>query len=213
MGNTCFMNTALQCLSNCIPLTDYFLGYDFKKEINATNPIGFKGAVAEAYGLLVNTLWQGARGDALAPSDFKSAIDAVMPHFQGYAQHDVHEFLAFLLDAVHEDLNRVEAAAREAWRGYLLRNKPIIVDLFQGQLRSSLQCRRCLHTSVTFDPFMYLSVPMPRDSGSSSGDGGGSAPSLERCIELFCEEESLSGENAWFCPKCRTATAATVRMV
>ena len=55
-----------------------------------------------------------------------------------------------------------EAAAREAWRGYLMRNRSIIVDLFQGQLRSRLQCSQCGHRSVTFDPFMYLTVPIPR---------------------------------------------------
>ncbi|KAG5180921.1 hypothetical protein JKP88DRAFT_143180, partial [Tribonema minus] len=197
MGNTCFMNTALQCLSNCVPLTDYFLAYDFRKEINASNRRGHGGAVAEAYGQLVNTLWglggedggsAGGEGGApavaavttLTPSDFKAAIDRVIPHFQGFQQHDVHEYLAFLLDAIHEDLNRVvvtsaavdgaaaaaaartreEAAAREAWRGYLLRNKSIVVDLFQGQLRSALTCDECGHVSVTFDPFMYLSVPV-----------------------------------------------------
>jgi ubiquitin C-terminal hydrolase len=130
-----------------------------------------------------------------------------------------------------------EAAAREAWRGYLLRNKSIVVDLFQGQLRSSLQCRVCKHTSITFDPFMYLSVPMPRKQqqqpepaadGSSTASTSSSStasissssssaeeqqpPTLERCIELFCEAEQLEGENSWHCPRCAKAVPATKKL-
>lgn len=84
------------------------------------------------------------------------------------------------------------------------RNRSIIVDLFQGQLRSALQCSTCGKRSVTFDPFMYLSVPLPEDDagvsdakvGNGCRDGGGNTNrvvSLEECIRLFCEVEILEG--------------------
>jgi hypothetical protein len=133
--------------------------------------------------------------------------------FLGYAQHDSQELLAFLLDGLHEDLNRVRErpympdlqleglsdheAADRAWEYHHRRNDSIIVDLFQGQFRSQVTCpdcqkvrwcdardaiccrahawprvpsRACMHAcvcvdgaqvSVTFDPYMYLSLPIP----------------------------------------------------
>jgi ubiquitin C-terminal hydrolase len=77
------------------------------QEFNATNVLGHRGAVADAYGQLINVMWAASAEQQLSPEDFKAVISRVMPQFQGYAQHDVQEFLAFLLDAVHEDLNRV----------------------------------------------------------------------------------------------------------
>ncbi len=117
----------------------------------------------------------------MCPSDFKWIIGKWAPQFSGYRQHDSQELLSFLLDGLHEDLNRVstcrnitlkvinkqyceakdrskqsdEIAASESWEQHLKRNQSIIVDLFQGQLKSTLNCPNCLNISITFDPFMY----------------------------------------------------------
>jgi hypothetical protein len=47
------------------------------------------------------------------------------------------------------------------WDIYLERNKSVIVDTFHGQFRSTVICSKCSHVSVTFEPFMYLPVPLP----------------------------------------------------
>ncbi|XP_024028394.1 ubiquitin carboxyl-terminal hydrolase 8 isoform X2 [Morus notabilis] len=175
LGNTCFMNSAIQCLVHTPELVYYFLG-DYCKEINSDNPLGVKGDLAIAFGELLRTLWAPGMSP-VAPRMFKQKIANFAPQFSGYNQHDSQEFLSFLLDGLHEDLNRVkcklatkaedtagcpdEEVARDYWKNHLAQNDSIIVDLFHGQYRSAVVCSICKRVSVAFDPFVYLSLPLP----------------------------------------------------
>eukprot|EP01094_Clydonella_sp_ATCC50884_P027969 TRINITY_DN8261_c0_g1_i1.p1 TRINITY_DN8261_c0_g1~~TRINITY_DN8261_c0_g1_i1.p1 ORF type:complete len:923 (+),score=268.89 TRINITY_DN8261_c0_g1_i1:369-2771(+) len=182
LGNTCFMNAALQCLSNSVALRDYFLRGDHLRDLNRENVLGMKGRVAEEFAALVKQLWAGTHS-VVAPRSFKMTLGDFAPQFSGFAQHDSQELLSFLLDGLHEDLNRVRAKpyveALEAddsrsdeewadisWQQHLKRNRSVIVDLFQGQFKSTIVCPDCEHVSITFDPFMYLSLPL-QDTVSS----------------------------------------------
>ncbi|XP_035750711.1 ubiquitin carboxyl-terminal hydrolase 4 [Egretta garzetta] len=176
LGNTCFMNSALQCLSNTPPLTDYFLEDKYEAEINQSNPLGMRGEIAEAYAELIKQMWSG-RQSHVAPRMFKTQVGRFAPQFSGYQQQDSQELLAFLLDGLHEDLNRVKKkpylelkdangrpdseVAKEAWENHRLRNDSIIVDIFHGLFKSTLVCPKCSKVSVTFDPFCYLTLPLP----------------------------------------------------
>uniref|UniRef100_A0A8C1GHY2 Ubiquitin carboxyl-terminal hydrolase n=2 Tax=Cyprinus carpio TaxID=7962 RepID=A0A8C1GHY2_CYPCA len=176
LGNTCFMNSALQCLSNTPPLTEYFLEDRYEAEINRENPLGMRGEIAEAYADLVKQMWL-SRSSYVAPRTFKTQVGRFAPQFSGYQQQDSQELLAFLLDGLHEDLNRVkkkpylalrdaegrpdEIVAKEAWANHRLRNDSIIVDIFHGLFKSTLVCPECSKVSVTFDPFCYLTLPLP----------------------------------------------------
>ncbi|PWN50193.1 UCH-domain-containing protein [Violaceomyces palustris] len=179
LGNTCFMNSALQCMSNTLELQQYFAAGVYKQELNTSNPLGMGGAIAEAFGNLISMLWNGQSG-SFWPREFKTALSRFAPQFSGYAQHDSQELLAFLLDGLHEDLNRIvkkpyiEAPdwegggekemisfAKKQWEIYKARNDSVIVDLFQGQYRSTLVCPECGKVSIKFDPFMYLTLPIP----------------------------------------------------
>ncbi|XP_057954341.1 ubiquitin carboxyl-terminal hydrolase 8 isoform X3 [Malania oleifera] len=175
LGNTCFMNSAVQCLAHTPKLVDYFLG-DYSREINHENLLGMEGELALAFGDLLRKLWAPG-ATPVAPRIFKSKLAHFAPQFSGFNQHDSQELLAFLLDGLHEDLNRVkckpyieakdgegrpdEEVADEYWQNHLTRNDSIIVDVCQGQYRSTLVCPICQKVSVTFDPFMYLSLPLP----------------------------------------------------
>ncbi|KAJ6332613.1 hypothetical protein OIU77_008640 [Salix suchowensis] len=149
---------------------------DYSEEINTQNPLGMHGELALAFGDLLRKLWSSGR-TAIAPRVFKGKLALFAPQFSGYNQHDSQELLAFLLDGLHEDLNRVkqkpyiemkdwsgeqdEEVADECWRNHKARNDSVIVDVCQGQYKSTLVCPICSKISITFDPFMYLSLPLP----------------------------------------------------
>ncbi|CAG9318242.1 unnamed protein product [Blepharisma stoltei] len=177
LGNTCFMNSALQCVSHTIPLTEYILSNRYLQDINPNNPLGTKGAVlAYAYADLLKELWLES-SSSVSPWNFKKTIAKVASQFSGYHQHDSHELLNYLLNGLHEDLNRVrvkpyieqptggdrpdEIVAAESWNWFLQRNQSIIGDTMFGQCKSKLICPDCGKISITFDPFMTFSVAIP----------------------------------------------------
>ncbi|KAM9272023.1 LOW QUALITY PROTEIN: ubiquitin carboxyl-terminal hydrolase 19 [Cariama cristata] len=177
LGNTCFMNSVIQSLSNTRELRDYFHDRSFESEINYNNPLGTGGRLAIGFAMLLRVLWKGTH-HAFQPSKLKAIVASKASQFTGYAQHDAQEFMAFLLDGLHEDLNRIqnkpytetvdsdgrpdEVVAEEAWQRHKMRNDSFIVDLFQGQYKSKLVCPVCSKVSITFDPFLYLPVPLPQ---------------------------------------------------
>jgi len=179
LGNTCYINSALQCLSHTPLLRAYILSEGYSGEVNRTNPLGTQGRMVEEFASILKQLWS-EQYRYIAPNKFKRTLAKLKPQFAGNDQHDSQEFLAEMLDMLHEDVNRVVEkpyvvepdddevdkltsidAAREAWDRYLLRNRSVIVDLFQGQLMSERTCAVCSKRSLKFETFMYLSVPLP----------------------------------------------------
>ena len=187
LGNTCYMNLALQCLLHMPEINSYFYYDVFEKELNKFNPLGYNGEVAKAFGSLLHKLFplpfQNYTGNSVLPRDFKYTVGHFLSLFQGYQQQDSQEFLSWLLDALHEDLNRIyekpycekpelldeevndtiaiRRLADVCWKQHKARNDLVITDLFTGLYQLTLVCPTCSKTSVTFDPFNDLTLPLP----------------------------------------------------
>jgi len=183
LGNTCYMNSALQCVRSVEELTKYFLTQEAKKEINSDNPLSHNGDVAMAYGKLLEDIYKDPPPNSVQPRHFKSIIGRYAPAFSGFGQQDSQEFLGFLLDGLQEDLNRIKkkpyiekpdstddminnpAAIREmagkVWEITKKRDDSVIADLFTGMYKSTLVCPVCDKVSITFDPFNNLTLPLP----------------------------------------------------
>ncbi|XP_026689143.1 uncharacterized protein LOC103524244, partial [Diaphorina citri] len=58
-------------------------------------------------------------------------------------------------------VSTVDLLADKHWQSHLADNQSILVDLFQGQFKSTVVCSGCQFVSITYEPFMYLSVPLP----------------------------------------------------
>lgn len=207
IGNTCFMNSVLQCLSHTHDLTKFVRGQREPKSVTKDQRI-----FAE-YVKLIKDMWSaGTR--TVTPMELKSAVSSKHRMYSGCGQQDAQEFLRFFLEALHCACN--EGTKQEGltlddnlsdgrradlmWEWYSKTERSVIKDLFVGQLRSTLKCTVCGNTSVTFDPFWDLSVPLPPSSSRCK---------LENCLELFIREEVLDGDEMPTCSKCKVRRKST----
>nr|XP_006821984.1 PREDICTED: uncharacterized protein LOC100369578 [Saccoglossus kowalevskii] len=102
LGNTCFMNSGLQCLLSCPSLCCFLLE---EEKIP-------KDSLIEKFSALVCKFWSGEYS-VLHPSEFKETLGFVHTQFKDYRQHDGQEFLALLLDSLHEELNHAKELHNE----------------------------------------------------------------------------------------------------
>ncbi|KAG8440543.1 hypothetical protein GDO86_006330 [Hymenochirus boettgeri] len=217
LGNTCYMNSILQCLCNTPHLAEYFHKNNYQADINRSNLLGHKGEVAEEFGFIMKALWSG-QYKYISPRDFKITIGKTNDQFAGNSQQDSQELMLFLMDGLHEDLNKADnrkrykeenndhltdsQAAESAWFKHKQLNESIIVALFQGQFKSTVQCLTCHKKSRTFEAFMNLSLSLPSTSKCS----------LQDCLKSFSKEEKLTDNNRFYCSNCKTRRDSLKKM-
>ncbi|MED6244741.1 hypothetical protein ATANTOWER_022963 [Ataeniobius toweri] len=221
IGNTCFLNAVVQCLSHTRVLRNYCLLKSYKHEKFSKE----EAKLMDTFSQVLSGLWDVREEDNVVnPRQFYSIFKEAVSYFSGYSQQDAQEFLRFLLDKLHTEINRrpyvkrtgkeleqtyvrfrISEEANAMWKKHLDRDDSIIVDLFSGQLRSSLHCSVCSHYSNTFDVFCDLSLPIPKKS--SRGE-----VSLQECLDLFSQEEKLDKENSPMCERCNRRTECSKRL-
>ncbi|XP_036681373.1 ubiquitin carboxyl-terminal hydrolase 31 isoform X2 [Balaenoptera musculus] len=180
-GNTCFMNATLQCLSNTELFAEYLALGQYRAgrpepSPDPEQPAGRgaqgQGEVTEQLAHLVRALWT-LEYTPQHSRDFKSIVSKNALQYRGNSQHDAQEFLLWLLDRVHEDLNHAvkqsgQPPLKPPSETDMMPEGPsfpvcstFVQELFQAQYRSSLTCPHCQKQSNTFDPFLCISLPIP----------------------------------------------------
>lgn len=135
LGNTCFMNSALQCLRFNLHLTKYIF----------RNKYTTNSSLTKAYIDLVKISWKNKTG-VISPSNFKKELGKKYKTFIGFGQQDSHEMIISLLDDLNENLKE--------------NNNSIIKKLFEGRLKQIINCSNCNHNSITYQSFMTLELPL-----------------------------------------------------
>eukprot|EP00850_Spirogloea_muscicola_P017307 SM000147S01126 [mRNA] locus=s147:223501:229987:+ [translate_table: standard] len=184
-----------------------------------------------AFGELVRRLWVAPPPSlALRPSQLVASVQRHIPQFAGFRQHDSQEFLRALVSRLDEEC----AAASEApgcpepgggddglaalpeaaqaglhWERHRQRSASAIQDIFCGQLQSTVECGTCGRRSHCFDPFLDLSIPIPRHGGIGAAI---KRLSVTDCLDAFVAEERLDEDNAYLCSMCKSRQPATKRL-
>eukprot|EP00971_Amphidinium_carterae_P260140 5161146-Amphidinium_carterae.1 len=104
LGNTCFMNSSIQCLSNIPPLRDFFVTGEYKDILNREADKS-QGKLAEAFAELLSVMWREDT-EHVSPARFKWQVGQLWENFSGYGQQDSMELFEYVLDGLKEDCNK-----------------------------------------------------------------------------------------------------------
>ncbi|XP_032817967.1 ubiquitin carboxyl-terminal hydrolase 3 [Petromyzon marinus] len=245
LGNTCFMNAILQSLSNIqqfccffkeLPAVELRSGKTAGRRMYHTRSQGIDCNISlvEEFRKTLCSLWQGSP-TAFSPDSLFYVVWKVMPNFRGYQQQDAHEFMRYLLDHLHMELQcGVDRAGRsclarrdaavtedahamgcsgEARLPRSCRNgvATVVTDIFGGILQSDVNCLICGTESKKFDPFLDLSLDIPlqfRERKAKSQEPG-PVCTLPDCLHSFTALEQLDDSELYTCHMCKKKQKST----
>uniref|UniRef100_A0A1I8Q2N6 Ubiquitin carboxyl-terminal hydrolase n=1 Tax=Stomoxys calcitrans TaxID=35570 RepID=A0A1I8Q2N6_STOCA len=197
LGNTCYMNSILQCLSNTPQLAEYCITDKYKNYISRNNKT--KGQIVEEVAALIKVLWNG-NYKCVASKDLRYVIGQYQKMFRGIEQQDSHEFLTILMDWLHSDLQTLTVpeharepmtASDKAWLDFTKAKESLILHLFYGQIKSIVKCITCDKESATYECFSNLSLELPENNNICQ---------LSQCLDMYFSGERING---WNCPACK----------
>ncbi|XVF48418.1 hypothetical protein PTKIN_Ptkin03bG0188600 [Pterospermum kingtungense] len=191
LGNTCFLNSVLQCLTYTEPLVAYLLS---GKHQNSCRISGFCALCAIQKH--VSRALQST-GRILAPNDLVSNLRCISRNFRNSRQEDAHEYMVNLLESMHKCClpSGVPSESPSAYE------KSLVHKIFGGRLRSQVKCMQCSYHSNKFDPFLDLSLEIVK------------ADSLLKALKNFTAEELLDGgERQYQCQRCKQKVRATKQL-
>lgn len=147
LGNTCYINSAMQCIANIKLMHDYFVRDKlYLRQLNLNSVLGYKGDLVVAFSNMMQQMWTA--NQVLVPKAFKASIGKMREAFAGDEQQDSQEYLNFIIDGLHEEVNlrqskpyiaNPESDGREdmelgleTWSNSLKRDWSFIFFLFYG---------------------------------------------------------------------------------
>ena len=206
LGNTCFMNTAIQCLSHTTEFREYFLNMKFQDDANDD--------IATQWYRLMNGMWED--NTTISPVTFMKSIQVLARkndrnlNFAKYVQNDIQEFIIFFLDLIHEslkktivvnikghvknELDKTAIQAAESWKLFFEKNYSIVVKLFYGQIMTVINDTDGAIVSKSFNPICVFVLPIPTVASALSD---AATITLNDCFRLYLKEELMDGDNKW----------------
>jgi ubiquitin carboxyl-terminal hydrolase 2 len=202
MGNTCYLNSALQCLSNCRWLTYYILSNNYLDDMNQDKK-EFK--FLKEYCRFLVYLWED--NCVIEPVKLKKVLEQFNDRYLGWRQHDSHEVFNLILDLLHNSLSfsaKIEAEGKsknktddlqirsiESWKSYFSKEYSIPLMLFYGQYHTKITCLTCNKNWDVFEPFCSLNLTITKETDT-----------LKDCLDLYTKEEELDKDNLLKCEHC-----------
>lgn len=207
MGNTCYFNTIIQCLSNTKYLCAYLLTDEYKKIFEIKKINNFKDSITYQLGKLLKHMW--SKNSVYIPNKLNDKITEIRHEFHRGRQNDSEEILNFILDRIHEEckinaqieinekikLEPIMETSIKFWNEHIKNNYSIITDIFTGVFCNVLTCNECKNIINYFEPFNILSIEIPDD-----------VINLQQCLDHFSSIELMNGENQVMCEKCNKKT-------
>ncbi|XP_063947339.1 ubiquitin carboxyl-terminal hydrolase 23 isoform X2 [Daucus carota subsp. sativus] len=187
LGNTCFLNSVLQCLTYTEPLAAYLQS---GKHQTSCRTSGFCALCAIQKH--VSRALQSP-GRILAPKEIVSNLRCISRSFRNSRQEDAHEYMVNLLESMHKCClpSGVPSESPSAY------DRSLVHKIFGGRLRSQVKCMQCLSSSNKFDPFIDLSLEIVK------------ADSLYKALAHFTAEEQLDGgAKQYQCQHCKQKVRA-----
>uniref|UniRef100_H3D5R4 Ubiquitin carboxyl-terminal hydrolase n=1 Tax=Tetraodon nigroviridis TaxID=99883 RepID=H3D5R4_TETNG len=184
VGNTCYLNSALQCLTYTPPFANYMLS----QEHSATcKKLGFcMMCTMQAH---ISKVFKRS-GDTISPVEVLAVLNLIANHFHHGRQEDAHEFLQCTLEAMQESCLAESKFDRET------QETTFIHQVFGGQLRSRIKCLNCQAVSDTFETFLNILLEIKTVSDVSTA------------LEQFVRPEILGGPDAYSCSSCKKMVTA-----
>ncbi|NXY89511.1 UBP42 hydrolase, partial [Alcedo cyanopectus] len=188
LGNTCFLNSTLQCLTYTPPLANYMLSLEHTQSCHEE---GFcMMCTMETH---INQVLC-CSNNAIKPTSVINGLKRIGKHFHFGSQEDAHEFLCFTVDALQKAcLNGSTKLDRSS------QATTLIYQIFGGYLRSRVKCLNCKAVSDTYEPFLDITLDIK------------AVTSVTRALEQFVKPEQLDGENSYKCSKCKKMVPASKR--
>ncbi|KAJ2492284.1 hypothetical protein IWW37_001596 [Coemansia sp. RSA 2050] len=191
LGNTCFLNAVLQCLTYTAPLAEYMLTREHSGSCRAGDNCilcKFESHVGRALSKRENS--------SISPKSIVGRLKLVAKHMRIGRQEDAHEFLRLLVDAFQRSLlhgidPKIDRRIQETTLAH---------QIFGGYLQSQVKCSRCSHESNTFEPLLDLSLDI--QAGNT----------IAKALRSFTRPEMLTRDNRYKCEKCSKLVEATKQM-
>lgn len=207
LGNSCYLNSVLQCLTYTPPLANFCLKNQHSSFCDSSSEPDRKRDCP--FCILEKRIVRSLSIDLAldSPAKIVSCLRLFSEHFKCGRQEDAHEFLRYVIDACHNTCLRLKKLQQQRTRkitngsgGESLSGNTIVKDIFGGSLQSQVKCLCCGTESNKVDEIMDICLEI-----SNCG-------SLKDAMKKFFQAEILDGNNKYKCERCKKLVPAKKQM-